>query len=350
MGSMYRDSYSETGWTRFLKFISGSIPLGRFFRVEVRLLWVTLVIMPLIFLKSAEGLPFLEGVTYIALLMGLIFFIIWTHEMSHIVAGWRFGIETPLITLSPLGGLAHMSSAAPSPRAEGIIAAAGPAVHLLWLALLWPLSWMLDYGDLKPTGWVLDPLWTLVNVGVQLNLWLMVFNLLPCFPMDGGRILRSLLAGRMHPNRATIITTRVGKWAAFAFIAVGIVLWIVERDSLWGLILIAIGISNYGACRRELMAAEYSAGPYMGSGPLQPWQADPDAWKGTGGSARSTPAKSARREKREAHKQQQQAEADEALDGEVDRVLARVSEVGMAGLTAKERKILLRASKRNQGG
>ena len=346
----YRDSYAETGWTRLARALSASFPIGRPFGVRVRVFWLTLLVMPLVLARTTEGMTFVEGLSWIAAVTVLLYVVIWSHEMGHIIAGWRYGIRTPLITLSPLGGLAHMSQGAPSPRTEMIISGAGPVVHVLWLAVLWPLSLFLPL----PTGesWIYSLTWSLVDAFVLLNVVLLVFNLLPFYPMDGGRILRAFLAGRMHPNRATIRACRIGIVGGALFIVAGIVFWIL-RDDLWGVILVVIGLSNLLACRAEIRAAEHSAGPYQHGERLEAWQTDPEAWKsGVDDDAwKQTDAESARARKRaekDAAAARKAAESDAALDAEVDRILARVSEVGMDGLTRAEKATLERASKRRR--
>lgn len=348
---MYRDSFSETGWTRFVRMLSASFKVGRFFGVEVRLFYLALVITPLVLSRNVEGLPFGEGATYLALTTVAIFVVIWTHEMGHIVAGRRYGIRTPLITLSPLGGLAHMSEGAPSPDADIKISLAGPLTHLLWLVPIVPLWLLLDWGDLRPAGWASDPAVELVNTLLWINGFLMVFNLLPLFPMDGGRVLRAVLSKRMHPNRATLIACKVGTIGAIAFIAIGITLWIL-RDDLWGPILACIGISNLMACKQEKLATQHGQGPYMHGSNLEPWERDADAWKAGGEKQPSgepgffDKRKQARAAKREAEAAEQAA----SRDAEVDRILDRVNEVGLDGLSAKERKLLMQASKRRKDG
>ena len=346
---MYRDPYAETGFTRFLKALSASFRLGRFFRVEVRVFYVALIFTPLILARNGAGLSTAESLTYIGLTTFAIFFIIWFHEMGHIWAGRRYGIDTGLITLSPLGGVAHMNSGAPSPDKEIKIALAGPVTHLLWLVPLVPLWLWLDYGDLRPEGWLTDPGVDLLYTLVYLNAGLLIFNLLPCFPMDGGRVLRGMLAKRMHPNRATLIAVRIGTIAGFIFVVVGITLWIV-RDDLWGPVLAMIGISNILACKQEKLAALHGPGPYMSADVRAPWESDPEAWKQSGDAqeAHEPGFFEKRRAARDERRRAKEAEDDAALDKEVDRVLDRVNEVGIDGLTAAERKILDRASKRRR--
>jgi Zn-dependent protease len=344
---MYRDSFTEPGWMRALRWLSASFPIGRLFGVRVRIYWIAIILLPLILLRNVEGLPFAEGLSYIVLTVAALFIVIWTHEMGHIVAGRRYGVHTPLITLSPMGGVAHMAAGAPTPKAEIVIALAGPAVHLLWLAVALPLWFAFSYGDLGPETWLYDPGYGLIETLVYLNVALMVFNLLPFFPMDGGRVLRGVLAGKMHPNLATMRVTKIGMIGGWVFIVVGIAAWAI-RDDLWGVILVAIGISNLLACKQERVAAQYSAGPYATSEPRKPWESDADGWKQAAAGEEDGRA-AERRAQREAKRLEREQEAERAFAAEVDRVLDRVNDVGLDGLSAKERKILDKASKRKRG-
>ena len=141
---------------------------------------------------------------------------------------------------------------------------------------------------------------------------------------------------------------RVGTIGGFVFLAVGLFLWIV-RDDLWGPILAMIGISNVLACKQEALAARHGAGPYMEQ-QRRPWENDPDAWKqGAADEARHEAGFfERRRQARDAKRRARAADDDAALQAEVDRVLDRVNEVGLDGLTAREKKILQRASKRRR--
>ncbi len=345
---MYRDSYSQpdSGLIRFLRALSASFRLGRFFGIDVRVYWITLVIMPLICISGFWGLPFGQVVAMTLIVTGFLYVIIYTHEMSHIIAGWRFKMRTPLITLSPLGGVAHMSTPPPNPRAEMIVSAAGPAVHLIWLAVVAPLHF-----------WVFpsDSMWAYVGAGewelsyvhytlaflFEANLYLMIFNLLPLFPMDGGRVLRSFLAGKMHPNRATLLACKIGMGGAILMAIAGFAL-----PGLRSGILFAIGLTNFFACRNEIRAAKHGIGPYDATAQYEGWQADPDAWKqGGGGEDRKPGALTRWKQQRKVRANEKAREDAATLEAEVDRILDRVGEVGMAGLTAKERETLQRASK-----
>ncbi|MFV1959355.1 MAG: site-2 protease family protein, partial [Planctomycetota bacterium] len=221
-GYGYGDEAS--GWQGLLRRLSVSFHLGRFFGVEVRVYWLTLVILPVFgWIEFARlGLPGVQVATLTIIMTLGLYGVVYTHEMGHILAARRYGILTPLITLSPLGGVAHLSSAAPNPRAEIRIALAGPATHLLWLAVFWPLSWFVGPATLRPEGWWISPFAYAVEFLRTVNLWLMIFNLLPFLPLDGGRVLRALLVGRFDARRATVIAARVGQVGAVAFVFWGL--------------------------------------------------------------------------------------------------------------------------------
>lgn len=334
-----------------LRLLSASVRLGTFFGVEVRVYWLTLL-LPLMAVGEMRGAGFGAGEALAFGILGsvLLMGVVYTHEMGHVVAARRYRVHTPLITLSPLGGLAHLGAALPHPRADIFVSAAGPAVHLLWLAVFWPLSLLLPAATWRPSGWWLDPIAGHVDYLVDLNLGLLLFNLLPFFPMDGGRVLRALLALRLHPNRATRIAAFVGLAGASAFVVMGFLV-----AGYRGSILLVIGLSNVLACVAELRAARHHAGPYMVES-LAPWQADPEAWRGgtARGGSEARQEGEGRRARRRRERAQREAERrrreDVALDAELDRVLARVSEVGMSGLTASERSLLERASERRRSG
>jgi Zn-dependent protease len=334
------DSGSGSGLVRFLQLIGKSFGLGRPFGIELRIYWLTVILIPLI---SVYGLAQVSSLSW-GEVFGLSAFFtvalvaaIYSHEMSHIAAGWRYGIRTPRITISPLGGLAHMDAPAPNPRADIVISLAGPAVHLVWLALVAPLYL---WGDaiFPATAWwarfAVETLW-------QLNLVLLGFNLLPCYPMDGGRVLRALLALKLHPNRATVITAKVGMAGAVLFGIGGLFL-----GGFNGGILIAIGISNFMACSRALVLARHQISPYGGGLHLEPWEADPDAWKGGGGAYAAAPGQGERKPGRvSGWLARRREQSEEELKEEVDRILAKISKVGMGELTRAERKTLMRGSK-----
>lgn len=147
----------------------------------------------------------------------LLFLSVLLHEFGHIFAARHYGIGTPDVLLTPIGGVARIASLPERPREELVIALAGPLVTLL-IVLGTGLAVGLRSGFVLPAGFenlpLLDSLcWT--------NLILLIFNLIPAFPMDGGRVLRALLASRLGLVRGTRIAARVGQVVAVGFAVLG---------------------------------------------------------------------------------------------------------------------------------
>lgn len=158
---------------------------------------------------AVQGLAFIVGIFGSVLL----------HEFGHALAARRYGIKTPDITLLPIGGVARLERLPDDPREELVVAIAGPLVNVAIVAVL--------LGGLFLTGRVgLLAKFDLIGGDffaqlLLVNIWLVLFNLVPAFPMDGGRILRSLLASRLGFARATNIAASVGQVFAFIFVLIG---------------------------------------------------------------------------------------------------------------------------------
>jgi Zn-dependent protease len=156
-----------------------------------------------------------------ALFLLLVFLCVLLHEFGHILMARRFGIPTPEVLLSPIGGIARLARMPEEPRQELLVALAGPAVTLLIAAALG--GWLAWRGELVDV-WAFDPGHARMAVDVyRVNLILLAFNLLPAFPMDGGRVLRSLLASRRGMVAGTRIAARIGQGFAVVFGLLGLV-------------------------------------------------------------------------------------------------------------------------------
>jgi Zn-dependent protease/CBS domain-containing protein len=177
--------------------------------------WTFLILIAWVVLEHAGAGA---GVGQIAVGVGLVlavFGCVVLHELGHALAARRYGIATRDITLLPIGGVARLERMPEDPRQELVVAAAGPAVNVAIAGLLYLL--------LSATGG-LRPIAELTRVGgsflpqlLWVNLFIVGFNLLPAFPMDGGRLLRALLALRLPYRRATRIAAKAGQLMAVLF-------------------------------------------------------------------------------------------------------------------------------------
>lgn len=172
----------------------------------------------------------------------LIFACVVAHEFGHILTARNFGVKTPEVTLLPIGGVANMERIPEDPWQELLIAIAGPMVNVVIAGLLIVVGGF-AVADLQSTN--LEKA-SLVQRLAFVNISLVVFNMIPAFPMDGGRVLRALLAMRLGPQRATEIAAKLGQLFAFLFVAAGMFL---------SPMLIFIGLFIYIAAVSELQAS-----------------------------------------------------------------------------------------------
>ncbi len=144
------------------------------------------------------------------------------HEFGHALMARRYGIKTPSVTLLPIGGVAQLDRIPERPSAEIAVALAGPAVTLaIFLILTLVFGADVRWASVTENGAYLNVPALLDQLAVA-NLYLLVFNLIPAFPMDGGRVLRAFLSSRSGRVKGTAIAAGVGRTIAVLFGLLGL--------------------------------------------------------------------------------------------------------------------------------
>ncbi len=204
--------------------IGWSIKLGRIAGIDIRMHWTFLLLVGWIFFlyyAAADG-GLRTGLLGVGFVLA-IFTCVVLHEFGHAITAKRFGIPTRDITLLPIGGVARLQRIPERPLQELAVAAAGPAVNVviagilfvgLGLAMNWSNWSSLLPGQLASGKFVQNLMWA--------NIALVAFNLLPAFPMDGGRMLRAILATGLPYLQATKIAASIGQAFAIVFAFAGL--------------------------------------------------------------------------------------------------------------------------------
>lgn len=226
--------------------MGGSLRIGRLAGIDVYMHWTFPLLLVFVagtaLMRGESAAVALQGVGFV----GAVFACVVLHELGHALTARRYGIATRDITLLPIGGVARLERMPENPVHELWVALAGPAVNVVIAAAL--------FGVLYVMGNVSRALEVSIMGGMFLaqllwvNIALVVFNMLPAFPMDGGRVLRALLAMKMPYARATRIAARAGQVMAVIFGIVGF---------MYAPMLIFIAVFIYFGAAQEAMAAQF---------------------------------------------------------------------------------------------
>lgn len=192
-----------------------SLKIGRFAGIDVYL-HVTFLLL-LGFLAFAGGVfsGSRESWPFIGLILSF-FGCVLLHEYGHALMARRFGVRTRDITLLPIGGVARLERMPDKPIEEFLVAVAGPAVNVAIALILAPIIHFTGgFEGVRGFPPVEGPFLEMLLV---MNLWMIVFNMIPAFPMDGGRVVRSLLSMKLGASQATTIASRLGKIIAVGFV------------------------------------------------------------------------------------------------------------------------------------
>lgn len=179
----------------------------------------------LVLLVWIASVYMMQGATWSATAVGIalvltIFVIIVVHELGHALVARRYGIKTRDIMLLPIGGIASLERMPEKPSQELAVAIVGPLINLALAAVIY--IGIVATGGTARIAEVTTISGALVTQLFWINIALALFNLIPAFPMDGGRVLRALLAMRMGPERATDVAAKMGKFFAVAFAIFGL--------------------------------------------------------------------------------------------------------------------------------
>lgn len=201
-----------------------SVTIGRLGETAIRIHVTFLLFLVWIwaaYYRSGGSQAAWEGVLFVALLFACVLL----HELGHVFAARRYGVKTPDITLWPFGGIANLERIPEKPSQELVVAIAGPAVNVaIALVILLFLGASLGTAGIKADelAKIEDPGTSMLVKLAGANIFLVVFNLIPAFPMDGGRVLRALLAMNMGHARATALAASIGQGLAIGLGLLGI--------------------------------------------------------------------------------------------------------------------------------
>lgn len=205
-----------------------SFRLIRVLGTDVKVHVTFVLVLGLLWLSWQRAGGVATALTLTGLFLAL-FLCVLLHEFGHILMARHFGIRTPDVVLLPIGGVARLERMPSEPRQELLIALAGPAVTALIAAGCW--GWLAARGEPVTLRGIDELQGSLALNLLQANLILLAFNLVPAFPLDGGRVLRALLAMRFPPLKATRIAAGAGQALAVAFglagLAIGNPFWLV---------------------------------------------------------------------------------------------------------------------------
>src|SRR5215212_9250529 len=203
--------------------MGGSFKIGRFSGIDVRVHWTFFLLLSYFAFIGYRASGSLLGALTDTVTIVALFICVLLHEFGHSLVAQRLGLEIHSITLLPLGGVSNLESLPEKPSDEVKITLAGPLVNVVLAPIFFGVGLLLGGVPRMPA----DLFTGIGSVGQfffylgYLNVVLAVFNLIPAFPLDGGRVLRALLATRLGALRATDISSRVGQLFVAVFIFFG---------------------------------------------------------------------------------------------------------------------------------
>ena len=221
--------------------------LGSFTGIGIYVHWTMSLLLGVVFVFAlSQGVSM--GETLAALVfVGVLFGCVILHELGHALMAKNFGIPTLDITMYPIGGVARLESMPREPRHELLIAIAGPAVNLAIAAVLFVV--ITATGRSLALNFFIENDPNVLGSLMWMNLAMVGFNMLPAFPMDGGRVLRAGLATKISYKNATRIAAYVGQGMAVLFAVVAI--FPIPFFTTFNPILLFVALFVFTAARQE---------------------------------------------------------------------------------------------------
>lgn len=330
-----------------------SLRVGRLFGITIRLHLFFFLGVVLVLYRGVKADPTWMGMTYSVGTAAILFLIVLLHEFGHCWGARKTGGEADEVLLWPLGGLA-MVQPKHTPQAHFITTVSGPAVNVVLCAVT-AVALVIRHGGIGAVPWnplhTFTPIDRAVDFGDAVQTWLrivfglsymiLLFNLLPIYPLDGGRVLHSYLWTRKGYREAMMTAAFVG--------IVGAVVLAIAAFATEGMILLGIAVFGGFTCYHDRQVAKWDMHEELGA-------VGYDFSKGYGAfddvdEAVQRPGYLARRRlaKQEARRQREAAER-EALRARVDAILDKVHKHGLNSLTREERRILEKETERQRSG
>lgn len=206
-------------------FSKGSIQIAKLFGIPVKLHWTFgLLLLGVGYIGLNNGFG-IGGTSFFLLFVLSLFVCVVLHELGHALSARYYGVNTIDIILSPIGGVARLTHLPKKPIQELIIAVAGPLVNVAIALSIGMALWFSREDPFLVQGEDVDAFLSPENylpLLMIINITLVLFNMIPAFPMDGGRVLRALLSMKLGRLKATKIASIIGRVLAVGFVVFGI--------------------------------------------------------------------------------------------------------------------------------
>lgn len=202
-------------------FDTGTIQIAKIAGIPIRLHWSFILIFFWVGYNAWREDQSFEGFIFMQLYVLILFACVVMHEYGHALMARHYGHKTRDIVLTPIGGIARLESLSEQPKQEFWIAIAGPLVNVFIAVMIMIFLYLTGHRDLTSLSYrpgYESYFYDFLPLMMISNFLLAIFNLLPAFPMDGGRILRALLSFKWSRLRATLIAARIGQLFAIGFL------------------------------------------------------------------------------------------------------------------------------------